>query len=253
MKDLFKRSKHNPVISPDKRHDWESLKVFNPGAIYHDGKYHLFYRASGGGADWHSVLGYAVSEDGEHFQRFDQPLLDRESSNPLELRGLEDPRITKIGDTFYMAYAAYDGHVPRLFVATSSDLKRWHRHGPVLRNFNFAEMGGVSVKWKKGKASEVRANPSKHERSKAGGIFPERVNGKYYMLFNELRMWMATSDDGIHWDALPEVFLGPRKGTDLFDNVFVEMGPAPIKTDRGARALSWSKRCYSISAGSLAP
>lgn len=233
MRDLFTRSKHNPVLSPNKQHDWESLKVFNPGAIYHEGKYHLFYRASGSGADWHSALGYAVSTDGEHFQRFDQPLLDRDPKNPLELRGLEDPRITKIDDTFYMAYAAYDGKVPRLFIATSLDLKTWERHGPVLRNFDYSTMGGVHVKWNKGKAIETKIDSSKRERSKAGGIFPEKINGKYYMLFNELRIWMATSDDGIHWDAIPEVFLGPRKGTNLFDNVFVEMGPAPIKTEKG--------------------
>lgn len=233
MKDLFTRSKHNPILSPDLRHEWESLKVFNPGAIYHEGKYHLFYRASGSGSDWHSSLGYAVSKDGEHFKRFDHPLLDRDSSNPLELRGLEDPRITKISDTFYMTYAAYDGKVPRLFVATSNDLKNWKRNGPVLRNFDYSTMGGVSVKWDKGKAIESPADSSKRDRSKAAGIFPERINGKYYMLFNELRMWMATSDDGIHWDAMPNVFLGPRKGTNLFDNIFVEMGPAPIKTEKG--------------------
>ena len=53
------------------------------------------------------------------------------------------------------------------------------------------------------------------------------------MLFNEFRIWLANSDDGIHWKHLPGPFLEPRKGTDFFDNVFVEMGPPPIRTEKG--------------------
>src|SRR5208283_4169306 len=130
MQDLFIRSKFNPVIKPNPEHAWESLKVYNPGAIFYKGKYHLFYRAIGIGKDWHSSLGYAVSEDGEHFRRFPKPFLDRDPSNPLEFRGLEDPRIVKIDDTFFMSYAAYDGKVPRLQIVTSSDLKTWKKISP---------------------------------------------------------------------------------------------------------------------------
>lgn len=235
MKDLFTRSPYNPIIKPDPAHDWEVLKVYNPGAVFYEGKYHLFYRAMGHGADWHSALGYAVSDDGEHFTRFSGPILDRDSSNPLEFRGLEDPRITKVEDTFYMAYAAYDGKVPRLTVATSKDLKHWQRHGNAFVDFDFFREGGVKVKWEDGKPIE-RREPKPGvtgDRSKAGGIFSEKINGKYWMLFNEFRMWLANSDDGIVWNALPGPFLGPRKDTDLFDTVFVEMGPPPIKTEKG--------------------
>ena len=64
MADIFTRSKLNPIIKPNPKHDWESLKVYNPGAIFHNGKYHLFYRAMGIGEDWHSTIGYTVSKDG---------------------------------------------------------------------------------------------------------------------------------------------------------------------------------------------
>lgn len=235
MSDLFKRSSHNPIIKPNPAHEWEALKVYNPGAVFHEGKYHLFYRAMGHGADWHSALGYAVSDDGEHFTRFLEPILDRELSNPLELRGLEDPRITKVGDIFYMAYAAYDGKTPRLNIATSHDLKHWQRHGEAFTDFDFFREGGVKVKWDQGKPIERREPKpgSTGDRSKAGGIFSEKINGKYWMLFNEFRIWLASSDDGIAWNVIPGPFLEPRKGTELFDNVFVEMGPPPIKTERG--------------------
>jgi predicted GH43/DUF377 family glycosyl hydrolase len=53
------------------------------------------------------------------------------------------------------------------------------------------------------------------------------------MLFNEFRIWLANSEDGINWNASPEPFLKPRKNTNLFDNIFVETGPPPIKTEKG--------------------
>jgi predicted GH43/DUF377 family glycosyl hydrolase len=236
MRDLFTRSKFNPIIKPNPKHKWESLKVYNPGAIFYKGKYHLFYRAIGAGEDWRSSLGYAVSKDGEHFKRFSKPILDRDLSNPLELRGLEDPRITKINDTFFMTYAAYDGKVPRLHIATSSDLKNWRKSNPIFRDFKFIERGGVFVRWREGKPLESKylSSPTKDEWTKSGGIFPEKINGRYWMLFNEFRIWLANSDDGIKWKVLPgESFIGPRKKTKLFDNLYVEMGPPPIKTERG--------------------
>ena len=235
MKDIFTRSQYNPILKPIPEHDWEALKIYNPGAVFHNGKYHLFYRAMGRGADWHSALGYAVSDDGEHFTRFPDPILDRDLANSFELRGLEDPRITKVDDTFFMAYAAYDGEVPRLCIATSLDLKNWKKHGLAFKNFRFFEMGGVRIRWKDGKPIEINKPelPVHNELSKAAGIFPEKIGGKYWMLFNEYRIWFANSDDGIKWEALSDIFLAPRKDTNFFDNVFVEMGPPPIKTKKG--------------------
>jgi predicted GH43/DUF377 family glycosyl hydrolase len=75
--------------------------------------------------------------------------------------------------------------------------------------------------------------PEKDEWSKAGAIFPEKIGDKYLMLFNELYIWLAHSNDGIQWEVLPGPFLEPRKNTDLFDNILVEAGPPPIKTKKG--------------------
>lgn len=229
-KDLFTRSKNNPILKPIKKHKWESLKVYNCGAIYEDNKYHLFYRAVGTGRDWHSSIGYAVSSDGEHFKRFDKPLLSPQCK--LEKRGLEDPRITKVGNTYFMAYAAYDGIEPRLNIATSKDLKNWKKQGQAFADFHFIKMGGVFPKWHHGKLRNSRIPQGQDERSKAGGIFPEKIKGKFWMLFNEHRIWLAYSNNGLEWTAVPGPFLKPRRG-DYFDNFFVEMGPPPIKTKYG--------------------
>src|SRR3989344_4799374 len=63
----LRRSIHNPVIDPKQGSYWESEAVFNPGAVIHGGRVHLFYRALG--PDGISRVGYASSKDGIHFDK----------------------------------------------------------------------------------------------------------------------------------------------------------------------------------------
>lgn len=230
---IFKRSFKNPILGPNSTHFWENKKLYNPGAIVHEGKIHLYYRAIGDSEDWSSVIGYAFSDvdDGEDFIRFDDPLLKGEGK--LEKRGLEDPRIVKIEDTFYMTCAAYagPGEGVRLKVLTSQyPHKDWQKHGFALPNFDYRRDGGFFVRW--GENGPVKKEPNNIPRSKAGAIFPETINGKFYMLFGEHRVWMAESKDGITWESDKQPFLSPRD-EEYFDNFFVEAGPPPIKTDQG--------------------
>jgi len=228
MSNLFIRSKYNPILKPNLENSWESKKLYNPGAIFHNGEYHLFYRAVGSGNNWKSAIGHAVSRDGENFQRFDKPLLV--GDNPSEKGGLEDPRITKVEDAFYMTYAAHDGITVRLSMAISRDLITWVKKGHVFPDWNFESAGGVRTKWDENGRTFIK--PKLTEWSKSGGIFPEKINGKFCMLFGEYQIWFATSKDGIKWVGDQTPFLEPRKG-DFFDNTFVEMGPPPIKTKDG--------------------
>lgn len=222
---IFTRSKNNPILKPDPKKNWESRKLYNPGVIYHKDKYHLFYRAVG--KSWKSVICYATSDNGENFKKHKEPVLTIE--NDSEKEGLEDPRITKIGDIFFMAYAAYDGITPRLNIATSKNLTKWKKDGKAFHNWNFKNAGGIYTSFKNGK-------PYKKEKltewSKSGGIFPSKINNKYWMLFGEHRIWLATSDDGLNWEGSLNPFLNPRQG-NYFDNSFVEMGPPPIDTELG--------------------
>jgi predicted GH43/DUF377 family glycosyl hydrolase len=224
---IFTPSKNNPILKPNKKNSWEAAKVYNPGAIYYNNKYHLFYRAVGFGKDWRSVIGYAASKDGVKFKRFARPIIL--PNGKLEIRGLEDPRVTKIGNKFYMAMAAYDGQVPRLNTAVSNDLKNWHRNGRSLSGWKLEKAGGKFIEWRDDKPKIV---PQPNEWSKSGGIFPEKINNKYWMLFGEFRIWFAQSQDSKKWIADNKPFVAPRPGK-YFDNNFVEMGPPPLKTDKG--------------------
>jgi beta-1,2-mannobiose phosphorylase / 1,2-beta-oligomannan phosphorylase len=224
---MFTRSHLNPILKPNTENPWEAKKLYNPGVVFHNGQYHLFYRAVGFGDDWKSSIGYAVSDDGENFIRHECPLLTGE--NGLEKRGLEDPRLTKIGDTFYMVYAAFDGITPRLCIATSQNLINWQKHGPALTDWKFENAGGIFILFKNGQPVIL---PNPYEWSKSGGIFPEKIKGKFLMMFGEYRIWFAESDNGLNWTAENTPFISPRQG-DYFDDTFVEMGPPPIKTDHG--------------------
>ena len=71
---IFERHTVNPVMLPDPTSDWECYNVFNPAVIHHNGLFHMFYRAQG--LDWVSRIGYAVSEDGVHWNRLRRPVLE---------------------------------------------------------------------------------------------------------------------------------------------------------------------------------
>jgi predicted GH43/DUF377 family glycosyl hydrolase len=222
---MFTRSKFNPILLPDERHSWEEAKVYNSAALYEDGIYHLFYRAMG--KKWISSIGYATSTDGEHFTRSEYPLIEPEHES--EKQGIEDPRIVKIDNMYFLTYTAYDGVTARLCLATSKDLKKWHKHGRMFEQWDYTK--GMNI-WEYLREIIKEKLFIKKEWAKAGGIFPETMQKKYWMLFGDNKIRLAHSRDGIKWTPLQEPFLSARCG-EYFDNNFVEMGPPPIKTDKG--------------------
>ncbi len=231
MADLFTRSILNPVLKPNPSIPWMSKKVYNPAAVFHKGKYHLFFRAVGD--DWVSRIGHAVSKDGEKFEVAPNPVFEVLKN---ESRGHEDPRITRIGNDFVMVFGAYDGVSVRLHTAWSRDLYEWERKGEAIKDFDFIKTGGSFVKFDSNKNIIESKTSPKGElariRSKSGGIFPQKINNLYIMLFGEFQMFLSTSKDGVNWDTPNAPFLSKREG-NYFDNAFVEMGPQPIKTEKG--------------------
>ncbi|MEK7077403.1 MAG: hypothetical protein AAB967_04210, partial [Patescibacteria group bacterium] len=225
---MLTRSSRNPIIRPS-RNAWESRKTYNPAAIYENGIYHLFYRTTS--KDWKSYIGHAVSKDGERFRRFSKPLISPQYI--WEEKGCEDPRITKIGDTFFLSYAALgrtapNGRkAPRVAVAVSKDLRHWKKYGISFMHWNFYKAGGF-LTWKRDPKKE-KISP---EWSKAAGIFPEKIGGKYWMLFGDTNIWLARSTDGHRWTPIRRPLLRAR-GRGYFDAHFVENGPAPIRTQEG--------------------
>ena len=95
----------NPILSPNPANEWENLVVCNPGVILDDGVFYMLYRAAGDDEKHVIRFGLATSTDGFHFQRVsDRPVFGPSADGP-DSGCVEDARIVKFGDTFYVTYA----------------------------------------------------------------------------------------------------------------------------------------------------
>ena len=103
------------MIKPNPSLSWQARAVFNPAVLYEDGRVHLAYRSMS--VDNTSVIGFASSTNGFKFEeQFSAPVnMPREDFEtklvPGGNSGCEDPRLTRIGDTIYMLYTAFNGKV----------------------------------------------------------------------------------------------------------------------------------------------
>ena len=202
----LKRAADDPVLSPRKNITWEKDAVFNCGVHFEDGVYHLLYRAVSHKKDDpnRSSIGYAYSKDGVNFKRREKPVLSPGASAE-EAQGVEDPRITKIDDKYYMLYTAYDSNKTRIAMAVSGDLINWQRKGIVLD-------------W------ELFGN------NKDAALFPEKINGRYIMLHRpEPDIYVASSRDLKKWDN-HRCIMKPKYG---WEEKKIGAGAQPLKTEKG--------------------
>jgi len=211
----LRRLSTEPILEPIAEHAFEREAVFNCGVTLHDGKIHMFYRAADRGFDalrypepleehkFCSSFGYAVSEDGIHFEREPQPIYVGEGEQ--EAWGVEDPRISKIGDTFYMVYTAFGGRRwdnHRISMASSKDLRRWERHGVLL-----------------------------DEPNKDAGLLEDLVEGRYMLFHRRMpHIWAAFSKDLRTWEDHQIVMETIPGG---WEELKIGIAGQPIRTRQG--------------------
>jgi predicted GH43/DUF377 family glycosyl hydrolase len=255
LKPFLKVDEANPVLLPnvetqflcpirDSLVKWEEKDVFNPAAVVKDGKIYLLYRAEDVVGKYHgtSRIGLAESDDGLHFETLANPVLFPENDDQKQYEwegGCEDPRIVEDQSGRYiMTYTAYNGDKARLFIATSTDLHNWKKHGSVFKN---ADGGKYVAYWSKSGSIVAKQEGDK--------LIAAKINGKYWMYFGESNIYAATSDNLIDWMPVHEtdeskkqydemrgheafkIIFSPRKGK--FDSELVEPGPPAILTDKG--------------------
>ncbi len=107
---MFKFEKYadNPILAPNPDVPWEALCVLNPAVIYDESneEFVMIYRAAGHDVKHKIRLGLATSKDGIHFTRqSNQPIWEGRDDEP-DSGCIEDPRLMKIGDLYYLTYAA---------------------------------------------------------------------------------------------------------------------------------------------------
>lgn len=210
----LERYESNPVLSP-RENWWESKAVFNCAAARDNGKVHLIYRAIGD--DGISRFGYACSENGlDVTERHSVPIYES-MGDELERLGVEDPRITRIGDTFYITYTGASvypycearpgsGGIPwrcRVGLLSTKDFRAFQKHGCILPDMD----------------------------DKDAVLFPEKIGGKYVMLHRTLpNIWIAYSDDLVEWHD-HKIVMHVRPGA--WDCDRIGAGAPPIKTEDG--------------------
>ncbi len=168
---VVKKSRHNPLLVPTKENLWESVAAFNWCPIQgkiggktgknnsENSHTRCVYRAMGPaesagplkGPEHLSVVGYADSKDGIHFENRRKLI---EPQLPWEQFGCEDPRVTFFEGKYYIFYTA-------------------------LSNFPFNAAG---IKVAVAITEDFKTIQEKHLvtpfNAKAMILFPERINGK---------------------------------------------------------------------------
>ena len=111
--------------------EFENEGVLNPAAIREGDNVHMFYRAVRTGN--YSSIGYCKLEGPMTVvERWDKPFMVPEFE--YESHGIEDPRIVKIDDLYYLTYTAYDGKNALGALATSKDLIHFQKQGIIISN-----------------------------------------------------------------------------------------------------------------------
>jgi len=212
---MFKRSSANPILLPNSKNSWENKATFN-GCPAQDGdKMHFLYRAIG--SDNVSTIGCAESLNGAKFKnrrQFLQPEFD------WEKYGCEDPRVTKLGSSYYIFYTALSEYPFRaegikLGLAVTKDFKTYKKYS--VTNFNSKAMALFPGKIGKKMVAILTANTDSPP-AKIGLAFfdtPQQMTSPAYW-----NKWYKNVDKH-------------RLVIERAENDHVEVGAPPLKTKYG--------------------
>jgi predicted GH43/DUF377 family glycosyl hydrolase len=182
----------------------------------HEGRVHILYRAEGFEKrvpytkDWPvTSLGLAVSEDGYTIEsRSNEPVIGPEPNGQFGEHGIQDPRIAKIKDTYYIMSAGVSRWGDRLFLHTTKDFNTYENLGCIQ---------------------------PEHEMRTAG-LFPEKFGDDFCCLLRyQPGMWISYTPDFKEWHGTKLVL--PVKPHSWYGRK-LGIGATPIRQD-DAWLLFW--------------
>ncbi len=207
-REVFHRYEANPVLTAK---DWPNMvnSVFNPGAVAFDGGTLLLVRVED--RTGRSHLCVARSADGYTDWTIDvdcrlEPAYDRYE----ERWGIEDPRITKVGDDYYIVYTGFSEGGALVSLARTQDFATFERMGVLMS-----------------------------PEDKDAALFPCTFGGRWALLHRPVptqasmgtHIWLSWSPDLQNWGD-HSVLLPARKG-GWWDAAKVGLGPPPLETAEG--------------------
>ncbi|OGF27213.1 hypothetical protein A2331_03515 [Candidatus Falkowbacteria bacterium RIFOXYB2_FULL_34_18] len=186
---MIKIKKHGVILRPTSL-PFEDLSTFNP-AIYQDGNsVHVFYRALD--KKFVSSIGYArLKGPTKIIERWKKPFLFPKYS--YEKHGIEDARIVKIKDEFYMTYVVHDGINALIAYSHGKNLFKMRRGGIISSKLKYDALGKL-FEYSKLKdkyyffKSYYKDMVDKDVKiwDKDAFFFPEKINGNYALVHRVL-------------------------------------------------------------------
>ena len=210
----------NPILTKDSI-SFKVNSVFNAGAVKFKNEYLLVCRVEMPMGRSSFLL--ARSKDGINFKADGEPCLtpsDHGAFNKYTEWGIEDARVTKIGNKFYLTYTGYSRHKPLVFLSETEDFEKFNVLGPISEPLN-----------------------------KDCSLFPEQINGFYWKIDrpsadNRHDIWISKSPDIIHWGGY-EFLAEPIAGTWEADKIGIST--QPVKTKEGWLVLYHGVRGFGVS------
>jgi len=234
----LKRYEGNPILTSEEvNRIWtdpilQTITVHNAGITHYKDETIMLFRSHL--RNGISVLGIARSKNGLDNWSIDKiPAMmpcdkndnfaegvDIDEIIENEQGGVEDPRITKINDIYYITYSAYHAtiaHRVRVSLATTKDFKTFKRYGPLLKT----DMRNVV-------------------------IFPEKIKEKFYGLFRpndhtevhtggiykQIKIGTTTNIENGKWIISKQPVMMQKDGPSSFSDK-IGPGAPPIKTKLG--------------------
>jgi predicted GH43/DUF377 family glycosyl hydrolase len=202
----IKKYNKNPIITKDDV-PFKVNSIFNAGAVKFEDKNLLLCRVEM--PNGRSSLVLAESINGYDFKVASNPCLtpeDHKECYEYVKWGIEDPRINRVGNTFYLTYTCYSKYQPLVILAETKNFKNFIIHGPITEPSN-----------------------------KDCAIFPEKIDGYYWKVDRPsagLRgdIWISKSPDLIHWGGY-RFLMEPELGT--WEEHKIGNSSPPIKTKEG--------------------
>lgn len=181
----FSADDKNPVFKGTGGDTWDQ-KIRERGYILHeDGQYHMWYTGFRDEPDTEMHLGYATSEDGIEWRRFE--------GNPIFDSGwVEDMMVVKSDDSTYYMFA--EGKDDIAHMLTSTDRIHW------------TEQGSLDIRY-------VNGEPLTKGAYGTPTVWKE--DGVWYLFYErgDLGIWLATSTDLKVWTNKqdePVIQIGPE-------------------------------------------
>jgi predicted GH43/DUF377 family glycosyl hydrolase len=246
---MIEVKKHGILLDPTEL-QFENQGVTNPSCIELNGKIQMFYRAIG--KENYSSIGYCeLKAPTEVSKRSDKPALIPQGK--YESMGMEDPRIVRIDDTYYITYTAYDGTNALGALATSRDMETFDRKGVITAQMTYKEFESCIKHCERKNDKYLRFGKffSRH-----GGIespydhliwdkdvvfFPKRINGKFafiHRIYPDIQIAYFNDTEDLTYQYWMNYLHNINKyivlkGKFPFEASYIGGGCPPVETSEG--------------------